>query len=119
VAVDAARAHAPALPARPRRRAQPRGVPRRRVAGGVAWIALAAVLLSGIVALNVAVLRLNLKLDQLGTQRTQLRTENAQLRARAATGAVPERIRAEALRHGYRSVFPSQMRYVELERSAR
>jgi len=74
MAVDAARAHAPEAPARPRRRAQARGVPKRRVAGGVVWIASVAVLLTGIVALNVAVLRLNLRLDGLGEERAKLRT---------------------------------------------
>lgn len=32
--------------------------------GGVVWIVLFAVLLAGVVAVNVAVLRLNLQLDQ-------------------------------------------------------
>jgi hypothetical protein len=119
MAVDAARAHAPARPARPRRRSQSRGVPKHRLAGGVAWIALVAALLSGIVALNVAVLRLNLQLDDLGSKQTQLRTENAELRAQAAIGAVPETIRTDAYEQGYRAVDPSRIRYIELERTAR
>ena len=120
MAVDAARAHAPALPARARPpRAHRRGLPRRRLAGGVAWIAVVAVLLTGIVALNVAVLRLNLELDDLSSKRTQLRTENAELRAQAAIVAVPETIRADAHEQGYRRVYQRQIRYLELERTAR
>jgi hypothetical protein len=119
MAVDAARAHTPALPARPRRRPRARGVPKRRLAGGVAWIAVVAALLSGIVALNVAVLRLNLRLDELRSQRTELRTENAELQAQAAFGAVPETIRTEAYEQGYRAVHRSRIRYLELERTAR
>ena len=49
----------------PQPRPAPRAVKRqRRVAGGVAWIGVVAVLLAGVVAMNVAVLRLNMKLDQ-------------------------------------------------------
>ena len=119
MATQAARAHAEELPARPRRRARPRATPRRRVASGVVWITLAAALLSGIVALNVAVLRLNLQLDDLRAKRTELRTENKKLRAQAAVGAVPETIRTEAYAHGYRAVDPSRVRYLDLERTER
>ena len=107
-----------APPARPRRRTQPRGVPRRRVAGGVVWIVLVAVLLVGIVALNVAVLKLNLRLDRLGEERTQLRTDNAQLRQQAAQGAVPEIIRAQAKLQGYHWAGWNQ-RFLDLEPTAR
>ena len=78
----AARAHpAPARTRAPRRSRGPRAktAPRRRVAGGVVWIGVVAVLLAGVVALNVAVLRLNVQLDELGQERTQLRADNAEL----------------------------------------
>ena len=107
-----------APPARPRRRTQPRGVPRRRVAGGVVWIVLVAVLLTGIVAVNVAVLKLNLRLDRLGEERTQLRTENAQLRQQAAQGALPDTIRAQAVLQGYHWAGYNQ-RFLDLEPTAR
>jgi hypothetical protein len=119
MAVDAARAHAPEAPARPGRRAQARGVPKRRVAGGVVWIASVAVLLTGIVALNVAVLKLNLRLDGLGEERAKLRTENAQLRQQAAVGAVPQTIRQQATLQGYHWSGWNQTRYIELEPNAR
>jgi hypothetical protein len=121
MAADAARTLAPdAIPvARPRRRAQARGVPKRSVAGGVAWIVFVAVLLTGIVAINVAVLRLNLRLDRLGEERTQLRTENTQLRQQAAQGAVPQTIRAQAKLQGYHWSGWNQTRYVELGPTSR
>ena len=119
MAIDAARAPAPALPARSRTRAQPRGLPRRRLAGSLAWIAVVAVLLAGIVALNVAVLRLNLSLDELGSERTRLRTENANLRDEAAIVAVPENIRTAAAEQGYRAVGWTKTRYLELDPAAR
>jgi len=105
MAAEAARAHQPAsaAPASPRRRrAQPRAVPRRRLAGGVVWIGVVAVLLTGIVAVNVAVLRLNLRLDNLNQEKARLRTENAQLRNRYAINAVPDTIRSQAQLQGYR-----------------
>jgi hypothetical protein len=121
MAVDAARTHpAPeSPPARPRRRTQARGVPKRRVAGGVVWIALVAVLLTGIVALNVAVLKLNLRLDQLGEDKAKLRTENAQLRQQAAQGAVPDTIRSQAVLEGYHWQSPGKTRFLDLDQNAR
>jgi outer membrane murein-binding lipoprotein Lpp len=118
MALDVARAYEVDVPHRPRRR-RPRGVAKRRVAGGVVWIAVATMLLAGIVALNVVVLRLNLKLDDLSSQRTELRAEIVQLRAQAAVGAVPATIRTEAAEKGYRPVNPSRIRYLELDRRAR
>ena len=120
MAAEAARAHPvrEAPPARPRPRTQPSGVPKRRVAGGVIWIVLVAVLLTGIVALNVAVLKLNLRLDRLGEERTQLRTENAQLRQQAAQGAVPDTIRAQAKLQGYHWAGWNQ-RFLDLPSTAR
>jgi hypothetical protein len=42
------------------------------------------VLLAGVVALNVAVLRLNLSFDELAQERAQLRAENAELSSKLA-----------------------------------
>jgi cell division protein FtsB len=125
MAVDAARARtvAPDVPtrahARPRPRPRKRAVPHRRLAGGVVWIGLLAVLLTGIVALNVAVLQLNLQLDQLGQERARLRTENDELRQKAAMNAVPETMRESATIAGYHPINPAQMRYLDLEPDAR
>ena len=126
MAVDAARARtlAPDVPtrahARPRPRPRSRPVPQhRRLASGVVWIGLLAVLLTGIVALNVAVLQLNLQLDDLGQERARLRTENADLRARAAVNAFPDTIRETAKVQGYHQVNPLQTRYLDLEPNAR
>jgi cell division protein FtsL len=94
----AARAHPE--PARTHARPKPRAVrktaPRRRVAGGVVWIGAIALLLAGVVALNVAVLRLNVRLDKLGQERSQLRADNAQLSSEIAAKAASGRIAALA-----------------------
>ena len=94
----AARAHsAPARTApRPKPRAVRKTAPRRRVAGGVVWIGAIALLLAGVVALNVAVLRLNVRLDKLGQERAQLRADNAQISSEIASQAASGRIAALA-----------------------
>ena len=64
-------------------RAQPsRRRVRLRVASGVIWIVAVAVLLAGVVALNVSVLRLNGSLDELGHRRADLQAQNAALESR-------------------------------------
>ena len=97
-AAAAARAHPE--PARTRARPKPRTAqktaPRRRVAGGVVWIGAIALLLAGVVALNVAVLRLNVRLDELGQERSQIRADNAQLSSELASKAASGRIAAVA-----------------------
>jgi hypothetical protein len=81
----------PAPPPKPRPKRRPvprrRATPRARVFGGAVWIGFLAVLLAGVVALNVAVLRLNMQLDELGRERENLRAENAALASRL--GLVP------------------------------
>lgn len=57
------------------------------MAGGVAWIVLVAVLLAGVVAMNVTVLGLNVELDRLGGERANLRAENALLESRLSSTA--------------------------------
>ena len=93
---SAARVEAPAVPQpRPRpRRAS--AAPRRRLAGSVVWIGLLAVLLVGVVAVNVAVLRLNMQIEQLGQQRLELEAKNALLESQVSSTLAPARIEREA-----------------------
>jgi hypothetical protein len=70
-------------PTKPRTRAR-KAASARRVAGGAVWIVLMGLLLAGVVALNVAVLRLNLRSDELAQQRAELRAENAELASKLA-----------------------------------
>ena len=107
----AARLPRPAT-ARPRK---PRsGRAQRRLAGGVAWIASLAVLLTGIVALNVAVLRLNVQLDSLARERSDLRARTAAIEAELSAAAAPARIEQLARRHGLAPAAPERTRYVDL-----
>jgi cell division protein FtsL len=107
-----------------RRRRRPRPAPKRRTthqrsfAGGVAWIALVAVLLAGIVALNVAVLRLNMQLEELGRERAELRAKNAELASRISSSAATPRIGALARdRLGLVEADPSETLYIDLSRA--
>jgi len=115
----AARAHpAPARPrARPKPKAARRPAPRRRVAGGVAWIGAVALLLAGVVALNVAVLRLNVHLDDLSRERARLRADNAQLNSEIAARAASGRIVTLASgRLGVAPAGPDNWTYLDLRR---
>ena len=51
-----------------------------------------AVLLVGVVALNVAVLRLNMQIERLGEERLELEAENALLASKISTSLAPHRI---------------------------
>ena len=114
-------ARAQPAPARPRSRPNPkparRTAPRRRVAGGVVWIGVIAVLLAGVVALNVAILRLNVRLDEVGQERTNLRADNAQLASEIAAKAASGRIAGLASgRLGLAPAGPDNWTYVHLAR---
>ena len=111
----AARAHAAPAPVAPTRRPAPRAVARPRVAGGVVWIAVAALLLAGLVALNVAVLQLNVRLDELGRERASLLAEKAALESQLASAAAIPRIQSRAKKElGLVPADPSLTRYVDL-----
>jgi cell division protein FtsL len=112
VATWAAEAERP----QPQPRPAPRAVKRqRRVAGGVAWIGVVAVLLAGVVAMNVAVLRLNMKLDHLGRERADLRAQNAALSSQLSSQASAPRIQGlAAKRLGLVQGTPDQTSYVTL-----
>lgn len=89
----------------------------RRVTGGVLWIVVLTVLLAGVVALNVAVLRLNMTLDRLGRERAQLRADTAGLQSQLSSAAATGRIEAVAVRRlGYVPATPDQTTYVRLRR---
>ena len=114
---------APALPApRPRSRPRPNPAPPRRkpqarrgVAGGVVWIVLVAVLLAGVVALNVAVLQLNVRLDKLDTQRAQLRAEKQALASQLSMAAASPRIQLQGQKQfGLVPANPAETTYVRL-----
>ena len=119
----AAAAEAPVRirPSRPRPKAvtKPRA-PRRKtkarggVAGGLAWIIVGGVLLAGIVALNVAVLRLNIRLDHLNSESQQLQAQNAALGAKLSGAVSSPRVQALATARGFVPADPATTGYVDL-----
>jgi cell division protein FtsB len=64
----------------PRRRKQK--AVQRSVRGGIVWIVALAALLTGVVAVNVAVLRQNMQLESYATEQAQLHDQNLKLRSR-------------------------------------
>ena len=107
-----------ALRARPRAQSQARprpAVKQRRVTGGIVWIVVLGVLLAGVVAMNVAVLRLNMGLDRLGRERASLIQQNDALAAQLSSAAAAPKIQALAqAKLGYVPAPSTQTTYVEL-----
>jgi cell division protein FtsB len=113
---SAAVAHTEAPPIEQGQRPRPRVLHRRDpLRSGVVWIVVAAVVLAGLVALNVAVLQLNVRLDQLSRDRASLRDENAALASQFSTAKASPLIQSRAkARLGL--VPARQTTYVELPR---
>ena len=84
--------------ARPRKRPAARTALRAKARpfGGVVWIVVLAVLLAGIVAVNVAVLQLNVRLDELGRERVQLRADTKRLSSQLSSASANARIESDA-----------------------
>jgi len=89
----------------------------RRLAGGIVWIVVVAALLTGVVALNVAVLRVNLRFDELSQKRAKLRAENAALASQLASAASTGRTqKLAAERLGALPASPDQTTFIPLDR---
>ena len=87
------------------------------LSGGVAWIVVFALLLAGVVTINVAVLRLNLQLDDAGRDRTELRNDVARLRSEISSAAATRRIERLAQGElGLVEIEPEDTTYIHLNR---
>jgi cell division protein FtsL len=83
----------------------------------VLWIAVSAVLLAGVVFVNVAVLQLNLRLDDSTRQRAKLRAANAALQSDLSRLLASPRIQARAMKEQHlRPADPADIGYVDLSR---
>ena len=85
----------PALPGS-RGRQRERALRRPRLTRWVVWIAIVGVLLAGIVALNVTVLRLRMESGNLQSENIRLRADNAAIQAQLSTAAAVGRVEAIA-----------------------
>ncbi len=127
-AVDWFATTAPApLPQRrrpPRHAAKPAGARRatrtrasgRRLTGGIVWISVFAVLLTGVVALNVAVLRTNMAVSKFDKQELQLRAENQALQSQVSSAASARLIEATARKLGLVPAPATDTSYLDLAR---
>lgn len=121
-AVDWFASEVAAPPARrPARRA--RSVPRARrrapglrLTGGIFWISAFAVLLAGVVALNVAVLRVNMRVNDLDKQQLDLQAQNATLASQVSSAGSSLRIEQTALRLGLVPAPAADTSYLDLGR---
>jgi cell division protein FtsL len=85
--------------------------------GGVVWIVLFAALLTGVVAVNVTVLRLNLELDQVGRERTEIRADISRLRSELSSASATARIERLAQKEfGLVPADPDETIYIRLRR---
>lgn len=82
-------------PARSRRKPT-----QRRVRAHIVWMILFALLLAGVVAVNVAVLRAHVAVTQLDEQRAQLQAQNQALASRLSAASSAPRIEEAARRLG-------------------
>jgi cell division protein FtsL len=88
---------------------------RSRMTGGVIWIAVLAILLAGVVALNVAVLRLNMRYDKLGRTKVELSAQNADLQSQLSSGAATQKIQQQARSQlGLVAANPDTTKYIKL-----
>jgi uncharacterized protein HemX len=71
---------------------------RPRTRGAIVWIVACAIVLAGVVFVNLAVLRLNLELDSATTERSKLRAENATLASQLSRSLASPRIQSTARR---------------------
>ena len=102
----------PAAAPAARRRAQP-----RRLRGGILWISVFALLLTGVVAVNVAVLRAHIDVSKLDKQQLQLQQENSSLSAQLSSAGASQRIEQNAYRFGLRPAPATDTSYLDLNRN--
>jgi cell division protein FtsL len=106
---------APAPVRRPRAAAAPRSRAHpRRLRGGILWISLFALLLTGVVAVNVAVLRAHVAVNHLDKQQLQLQQENSTLAAQVSSAGASQRIAQIAYHFGLRPAPAADTNYIDL-----
>lgn len=117
----AAEAVAAPVPVRRRPAAVPRARTRtrtrkrqRRVTAGVIWIAAFALLLAGVVAVNVAVLRANVAVNRLDKEQVDLQAQNQALASQVSSSIASIRIEQTARRFGLVPASAADTSYIDL-----
>ena len=80
------------------------------------WISAFAVLLAGVVALNVAVLRAHMSVGKLEKQQLELQAQNASLASQVSSAASSVRIEQAARRLGLVPAPANDTSYLDLGR---
>jgi cell division protein FtsB len=91
----------------------------RRVRGHIVWMILFALLLSGVVAVNVAVLRAHLAVSRLDDQRARLEARNQALASEVSAANSAPRIEAAARRLGLIQAPAGSTSYLDLTAGGR
>ncbi len=117
---EAVAAPAPA-PVRRRPAAVPRTRPRarkrqRRLTAGVIWISALALLLAGVVAVNVAVLRANVAVNKLDKEQVDLQAQNAALASQVSSSIASIRIEQTARHFGLVPASATDTSYLDLSK---
>ena len=86
----------------------------RRVRGHIVWMILFALLLFGVVAVNVAVLRAHVAVSQLDEQRARLQAGNQALASRLSAASSAPRIEGAARRIGFVQASAGHTTYLDL-----
>jgi cell division protein FtsB len=107
-------ARRPAAPVRSRRKAT-----QRRVRGHIVWMILFALLLFGVVAVNVAVLRAHVAVSQLDDERAKLEARNQELASALSAADSAPRIEAAARRLGLIQASGGNTSYLDLTAGGR
>jgi cell division protein FtsL len=102
-------ARRPAASVRSRRKAT-----QRRVRGHIVWMILSALLLFGVVAVNVAVLRAHVAVSKLDQKRAQLEAKNQALQSALSAANSAPRIEAAARRLGLVPASAGNTSYLDL-----
>ena len=91
----------------------------RRVRAHIVWMILFALLLFGVVALNVAVLRAHVAVSQLDQQRQQVEARNQALASELSARNSAPRIERWARQHGYVQASAGNTSYADLTAGGR
>jgi cell division protein FtsL len=86
----------------------------RRVRGHIVWMILFALLLFGVVAVNVAVLRAHVAVTRLDQERAQLQAQNQALASQLSAASSAPRIEAAAHRLGLVQARTADTTYLDL-----
>jgi cell division protein FtsL len=100
----------PTVPPRPRRRRSAQ----RRVRGHIVWMTAFALLLAGVVAVNVAVLRANVAVHRLDQKRAKLEAQNETLASKLSEASSAPKIEAQARRLGLVEAPAASTSYLDL-----